>query len=358
MAFLLECEHCAQKFRVKEAFVGRKFRCKACGKANEITEIPIEAPEPIPVKNSDAEVPVSMALPPVVSRAKKKPKKKVEDDSNKDDVNYDLLTGRAGVLGEYNEDEAAEQKKVMMQVGGVFGGILLLLVAGGLIHSRMNNTPDKLVPKEYTEVPFAAGGMLVDAPKDWEVKSGGGGNIPPYLTLKNNRVTFTMRANPRGSIMGGTADALSALTAGNVAPADETEGVHVAHVSIGQMISNEYVDYEETPPQVIRPAGFGSARICRYQGGTQFGTTEYGFRGTLQANGIVYRIMIQMPRWLRDDFEPAAKKIIAGIRPDIPDDLFDDEEVEVEVEVDPEMIEEQADVDPFTKEEVPSGDSQ
>lgn len=353
MAFILQCKHCSQKFRVREAFVGRKFKCKACGRANEITEIPIEAPEPVPVKKSSGEIPVSMALPPVVSRAKKKPKKKVEDDA-KSDIAYDLMSGRAGVLGQFDEEEADAQRKVMMQVGGVFGGVFLLMVIGGIVYNRMNNSPEKLVPQEYEEYNFVQGAMKVDVPKGWEVKAGGGGNIPEFLTLKGRKVTITMRANPRGSIMGGVQSAFNGLTAGDVAPADETEPVHTAHVSIGQMIGNEYVDYEETPPKVLRPTGFGSARICRYQGGTQFGSTEYGFRATVESSqGLVYRILMQMPEWHRDDFEPAAEKIIASMRPEIEDDFMDDEE---EVEVDPEaMKEEVEEVDPFTNEPVGAG---
>lgn len=350
MAFVLGCKRCDQRFRIKEAFVGRKFKCKACGHVNQIEAVDIESPEPIPLKKSADDIPVSMALPPVVSRATKKKKPKASDEE-KSDIAYDLLGGRVGVLGSVDEDEAEAQRKTMRMVTGIFGGVFLLMVIAGIAYNKFANSPDKLVPKEYEEYNFVQGAMDVEVPKGWEIKAGGGANIPEYLTLKGRKVTFTMRANPRGSIMGGVGSAFNMLVAGDGPLPDESEPVHIAHVSIGNMITNEYVDYIESNLKAIRPTGFGSARICRYEGGTQFGTTEYGFRATVEAsNGIVYRILIQMPNWLLDDFEPAAEKIIASMRPELMDDMFDEEE---EVPVDPVAAEEKpAEVDPFTNEPV------
>lgn len=353
MAFLLECEHCSQRFRVREAFVGRRFKCAKCGEVNEIEEILTEAPEQVPERRSDSELPVAPMLPPVAKSLSKKVKSPVADEPKKE-LDLELLTGRVGVLGQVDEEEEEEKRRVMRQVSAGFGLVLVLVIGIGIFINNRNSSPDKLVPKEFETYRFEEGQMLVDVPVDWEVKSLGGRNgVPATLVLKNSKVKFIMRANPRGTITGGTADTLNALGAGGgLDQGDTAEGVHVAHVAMGTMIANEYSGYEETPTKVIRPAGFGSARICRYEGGTPFGFTECGFRATVKSDFMAYRILITMPAWLMDDFESAAKKILASARPML-DDGFDFEEEDDIDDVAPKVEEPVVEVDPFTGEEKP-----
>lgn len=351
MPFILECDACAQQFRVREAFVGRRFKCKKCGKVNEIEEVPIEVPEAVPQRRSDSELPVAPVLPPVAKGVSRKVRSPVADEDKKE-IDYEMLGGRVGVLGAVDEEEEEERRKVMRQVGGGFALLLVVLIGVGIYINRRNNSPDQLFPKEYEQYIFEQGGMAVDAPVGWEVEALGGSNgVPATLKFKKGGIAFVMRENPRGSIMGGTADALNAF-GGNLDPNDETsESVHVAHVSMGTMIENEYVGYEETAPKKIPNTGFGSARICQYQGGTPLGGTEYGLRATIKTPFSAYRILITMPRTLRDDFQPIAEKIIASARPYDPEAELDDFDDELEMEDAPE--EEQFEIDEFTGEKIP-----
>lgn len=317
MAFVHKCPDCSQRLKVREEFLGKRFACPKCGGQHPLKKVRVQRPERVPVVDEADLPPMVNALPPVAKTVREADvRPPVEEKKERRD---DFLYGRAETLGRVDEDEWAAQQKTKKMVMGGMAGLMLLLAVGFAISNGSFASAESYLPTDFKKHAGPQDQFTLVLPDDWQSERGGGGaKAPPWFRAKGRKVSLSVRANPRASIMGSTAQVLDDLALANgLDPAEqppESQPIHGVHMQLRDLFALNYSGYEEEPPKVV-DTGVGSARYSRFSGRTAIGMKETGFRGSVMVGPYAYIVECKMPGWLMDEFEPFYQDILESFSP-------------------------------------------
>jgi hypothetical protein len=351
MRFEFSCT-CGQIYRVEYRFAGRKTMCQTCGeiigipvislakepsrpvapssaptsRAPERQSLPAREPPTAPDQSdtddastieSRFDLPVRAAQPrkrlPARMRVSK-PKKPVEESPG---APLPILTRNTSAR---NTRGQGIPKWAMVSIVAVAG---LAGVAGiGMAVSsafKEEEEPAGPVVKQYAAITHEIGNFSIEYPTDWVAKNGGGTNgIPPWVSFEGNDSHVRVRGDAGAVVIGSMADAgadigLNIPENELAAGARQLAPVVVVHDHEKDAVKGDYLDFQESTPEVINAEGFGEGRMSTFSGKSGF-TRYKGLRCTFLASDWQYNIVCTIPETKFERYEPVFRKMIATFK--------------------------------------------
>jgi hypothetical protein len=166
----------------------------------------------------------------------------------------------------------------------------------------MNETIDKAADDRLASVDLGAkdGSFRIRHPKGWKVESGARpDNTYARVNLTNDSATISAIADVAGSLMSGSA------VAGDYSEGSESAPVHRAHALNQKNVADEFSDYKESAPAVLKGSTLGEGRIATFTAsGGLFGSRIRGYRVTLLTNDRRVSVVCQCPEKEFPQYKP------------------------------------------------------
>ena len=215
------------------------------------------------------------------------------------------------------DDENAIPPKVLYSLFGVsavVGCIIIGLIVRSIMNAGDGRVIDMAVPTEFTKWTHERGGLSLDSPKGWQVKSGGGtGGVPPWVSFEQSDqgVHISLRGSVSGTAVSDIASAGGTvpIDLGGEIP-DELDPIAGVHRYQSDKIGSEYDEYEESEPETIE-SRFGEGRISDFKGTKLFSAT-HGVRATLVSNQYQFNVICRCPEDRLEEYKPIFKRIIGS----------------------------------------------